>query len=172
MSFDQSYIEACVSALPLEKQAIARKAFVELSEDGTDSFVGRLVIILGATGAYAERIPKELKAVCETIRSDMAAERADRARLVEMLQKAAGASAGQPQQALPIAKLSEEVQAQNAKLQVLTHHVHALRQVRINRVLVMIIVTALATAAVMYGVFGEAYKNGQLALEYYQKNRR
>jgi len=60
---ETSYVELCLRALPLEKQAAARQAFHDLVDGAPDdTMLSRLLIVLEATAAYGRTIPAEIAA--------------------------------------------------------------------------------------------------------------
>ena len=65
-----SYLEQCIQALPLEKQAAARKAFEDFWE-GDDSTFSRLLVVLEATNSFAKGIPKELAEIANRLLAEL-----------------------------------------------------------------------------------------------------
>ncbi len=72
----ESYLDKCISALPVEKREAARAAFAEISDTGDDCCLSKLLAVLEANNTYAQTIPRELAAVHQQFLLDLKGETA------------------------------------------------------------------------------------------------
>ena len=169
MNPDESYIEQCIKALPAERQGPARQVFKQISEDGTETFLGKFLVLLDASGAYAKTIPSELKSVAdsltrtmESIRSHDASQRsADDEQHEKQLRQILSEQMPVLAKGLAVTRLAEGLEAQNTMLGRLEHAVSSMRHFRVGGLLLLMGLAAVLGAGAIGGVFYKAYHEGQ-----------
>lgn len=176
MNSDESYIEQCINALPPERRETARRAFQEISEDGTGTFLGKFLVLLDASGAYAKSIPSELKSVAdslireiEAVRSRDAAQRVNDAEQREnQLRQLFAEQMPVLAKGLAVTRLAEGLEAQNAVLCRLEHAVSAMRHLRVGGLLLLMGLAAMIGAAATGGLFYRSYQEGQQSKAWFE----
>ncbi len=169
MNSDDSYIERCIRALPPERQGPARQAYKEVDEDGTGTFLGKLLVLLDASGAYAKTIPYELKCVADSlireiegIRSRDALQRSDEAQQCEkQLRQILADQMPVLAKGLAVTRLAEGLEAQNTMLGRLEYAVSAMRYFRVAGLLLLMGLATIIGAAAMGAFFYKPYQEGQ-----------
>lgn len=161
---EPSYIELCLRALPLEKQAAARQAFHDLLEGSPDdSMLSRLLLVFEATAAYGRTIPAEIAAA---VQNGIAAMDARLARFD-------GTTSTREQDVAPVrAVLDERFVAITAPLEEhrrslesvrfavehVNRSVHRLRHARVTAVMMLMSVAAIAGAFGVIAYFKPRYE--------------
>lgn len=168
MGQEKSYLEQCIDALPAHKQEAARRAWKSFGE-GDDSTFSRMLVLLEATNAMAERIPFQLSEVSRKMQADLdgkchalqaaskqtISEHADACREIISSQLPIMAKS------LAIAEHKDELRRQGATLARLERSIERMRHLRINGLLALLAFGCLATAATIIGCLWTDYHQGK-----------
>lgn len=154
MNSSESYLDKCIRALPLEKQADARKVFEELGEGDLGTF-SRVLVALEATTAFAKEVPRELADVSRRLLADLDArrEQADRASAEHEKQREERLRTLLIQQvpalgrALAVDRLTVQVEQQKAATLRLERSVSRLRHLRVGGVLALMLFSVILVGA-------------------------
>lgn len=169
MNPDESYIEQCIRALPPERQGPAWQAHKEISEDGTGTFLCKLLVLLDASGAYAKTIPMEVKRILDNsipkleaiLSSDAIQRSSDDEQSEKRLRQIIADQMPLLAKGLSVTRLAEGLEAQNTILGRLEHAVSAMRHLRVGGLLLLMGLAALIGAGGMGLYFYKPYKEGQ-----------
>lgn len=173
-----SYVELCLQALPVEKQAAARLAFRDLIEGAPDdSMLSRLLVVLEATAAYGKTIPADITTAAERVLpaidarleklAQMSGDEDERRlkQLRDLLEKHLPAMLP----ALPVERNAKAIESLRVSVERLERSVRRLRHVRIGAVAALMLIAAAAGAGGMFACFRDDYILGQRYRHYYER---
>jgi hypothetical protein len=168
---NESYLEKCIRALPLEKQPAAREAFKAISETGDDSFLSKLLVTLEATSAYAATIPQDVVISGEKLLRELDA----RAVLLTKQQTEADAQREKriceiiakqvPQlgKALALDRVAAGMDAHAAELGRIGRTLTRLRHIRVGGLILLIGLAVSLGAGAVIGLYWQPYHAAQRA---------
>ncbi|MBT5902293.1 MAG: hypothetical protein HOH58_09315 [Opitutaceae bacterium] len=151
-----SYIEACIAALPNEKQQRAREAFNDILEGRDDDGVlSRLLLVFEATSAFGRELPSELERVLsgqaskwEALLEQNRVQTAETGKNLEAsITQTIEDSIPQIGEKLSVAPLSKEVDQLRVGVDRLNRQIHRQRTVRLSVVFGFMLLAAVAGAA-------------------------
>ena len=173
----ESYFEKCIQKLPPEKQAAAREAYKAISENGDDSLISKLLVVLEATAVYAETIPRgmvvfgdkflgELDGRLKTAAQAQAdAEKRSEERLGRLMAEQVPALG----KALSLDKVADRLTVQTAELGRMGRSLVRLRHARVGGMLFLMLIGCGLGAGAVVGGFWTRYDSAQQALRFVQK---
>ena len=156
---NHSFIEKCIQALPPEKQASARQAFVELG-DGDGSAISKLLVVLEANAAFASTIPSDMSRIAEKFVQDLTEIQAqaskDRAetetrlatKLSDIIQRQVPALG----KSLAVDRLAAATNQQKHSLNRLERSINRLRHLRVGGVLALMLLSIVMTDGIIAAV--------------------
>jgi len=168
MTPEKSYLDQCIDALPVNKQEAARRAWKSFG-DGDDSTFSKMLVLLEATNAMAERVPRQLSEISRKLQADLDGK-------CHALQAAAKQSTSEHADAcreiitsqLPILAKSlgmeahrDELRRQGAILERLERGVERMRHLRVHGLIALLAFGCLATATTIVGSFWTDYHHGK-----------
>ena len=167
----ESYLEKCIRALPPEKQPAAREAFKAIAENGDDSLLSKLIVVLEATAAYAATIPQNLtesgSRFLGELDSRLTKQTQSQAELEagreERLGKLLTAQVPQIGKAISMDKVIAGLQAQTAELGRIERSLVRLRHARVGGLILLMLLGFILGAGSVVGLSWRSYQDGRQA---------